>query len=70
MLYEFKSVLPEGVKVTILADRGFGDTKLYDFLKQDLGFDFVIRFRGNMFFNCFFELLKDHKNLEEILWII
>jgi hypothetical protein len=48
LLYEFKSVLPDDVKVTVLADRGFGDTKLYDFLKQDLGFDFVIRFRGNI----------------------
>jgi Transposase DDE domain len=48
LLVRFKEVLPEGVKVTVLADRGFGDTKLYDFLKQDLGFDFVIRFRGNI----------------------
>jgi len=48
LLCNFKSVLPEGVKVTVLADRGFGDTKLYDFLKQELGFDFVIRFRGNI----------------------
>jgi hypothetical protein len=48
LLCELKSVLPEGIKVTVLADRGFGDTKLYDFLKQELGFDFVIRFRGNI----------------------
>ena len=48
LLYHFKAVLPEGIKVTVLADRGFGDTKLYDFLKEDLGFDFVIRFRGNI----------------------
>jgi len=48
LLCRLKEVLPEGVKVTVLADRGFGDTKLYDFLKQDLGFDFVIRFRGNI----------------------
>ena len=48
LLSRFKEVLPEGVKVTVLADRGFGDTKLYDFLKADLGFDFVIRFRGNI----------------------
>lgn len=48
LLCQFKFVLPEGVKVTVLADRGFGDTKLYDFLKQDLGFEFVIRFRGNI----------------------
>jgi hypothetical protein len=32
--------------VTILADRGFGDQKLYELLKDQLGFDFVIRFRG------------------------
>ena len=48
LLSQFKSVLPEGVKVTVLADRGFGDTKLYDFLKKELDFDFVIRFRGNI----------------------
>jgi hypothetical protein len=48
LLCQFKSVLPKGIKVTVLADRGFGDTKLYDFLKQELAFDFVIRFRGNI----------------------
>jgi transposase len=40
-------VLPEGVAVTILADRGFGDTKLFDFL-DTLEFAYVIRFRGNI----------------------
>jgi hypothetical protein len=39
-------VLPEGVRVTVLADRGFSDTKLYRFLKEELGFDYIIRFRG------------------------
>ena len=48
LLFRFKEVLPPDVKVTVLADRGFGDTKLYDFLKKELGFDFVIRFRGNI----------------------
>lgn len=33
------------VAITLLADRGFGDQKLYRFL-QTLGWDFVIRFRG------------------------
>ena len=37
--------LAEDVKITLLADRGFGDQKLYRFL-QTLGWDFVIRFRG------------------------
>lgn len=48
VLHRLKEVLPEGAHVTVLADRGFGDTKLYNFLKTDLGFDFVIRFRGNI----------------------
>ena len=32
---------------TILADRGFGDVKLFEFL-ESLGFQYVIRFRGNI----------------------
>lgn len=40
-------VLPDGVTVTILADRGFGDCKLFDFLKK-LGLGYVIRFRSNI----------------------
>jgi Transposase DDE domain len=37
--------IDDDVDVVLLADRGFGDHKLYDFL-QLLGWDFVIRFRG------------------------
>src|SRR4051812_31672049 len=39
-------VLPDDVKVTLLADRGFADTKLFGFLAE-LGFDYVIRLKGN-----------------------
>jgi hypothetical protein len=46
LLERFREVVPAGVRVTILADRGFGDHKLYELLKDQLGFDFVIRFRG------------------------
>lgn len=35
------------VRVTLLADRGFGDHKLYRLLEA-LGWDYVIRFRGNI----------------------
>ena len=45
-LKKLAEVLPAGVNVTILADRGFGDTKLFGYLGT-LGFDYVIRFRGN-----------------------
>ena len=46
-LSRLKALLPEGVAVTILADRGFGDVKLFAFL-DGLGFRYVIRFRGNI----------------------
>src|SRR5215218_335000 len=39
-------VLSDDVKVTLLADRGFADTKLFGFL-DELGFDYVIRLKGN-----------------------
>lgn len=36
------------MKVLLVADRGFGDTKLYSVLQDELCFDYVIRFRGNI----------------------
>jgi Transposase DDE domain len=36
--------MPDGVRVTVLADRGFGDQKRYEQLHR-IGFDYVIRFR-------------------------
>lgn len=48
VLVRLKEVLLEDVRVLIVADRGFGDHKLYEFLEHELGFDFVIRFRGNI----------------------
>ncbi len=46
LLERFREVVPATTKVTVLADRGFGDHKLYELLKDQLGFDFIIRFRG------------------------
>jgi hypothetical protein len=40
-------VLPPGCRVTILADRGFADHKLFAYL-ADLGFAYVIRLGGNI----------------------
>lgn len=48
LLHRLKEILPKGVKVTVLADRGFGYTDFYHVLSQVLDFDFVIRFRGNI----------------------
>jgi hypothetical protein len=39
--------IPEEVSITLLADRGFGDQVLYQVLDL-LGWDYVIRFRGNI----------------------
>ena len=46
-LNRLKATLPEGASVTILADRGFGDVKLFEFL-ESLSFRYVIRIRGNI----------------------
>ncbi len=46
-LARLKQLVPADCAVTILADRGFGDHKLFGLLDQ-LGFDYVIRFRGNI----------------------
>jgi hypothetical protein len=45
LVEQLHDYINKDVKITLLADRGFGDRKLYDFL-QLLGWDFVIRFRG------------------------
>ena len=46
-LRRLADLVPSGCRVTILADRGFGDQKLVAFL-DTLGFGYVIRFRGNI----------------------
>jgi len=45
LLARLHAMLPQGVRVTIIADRGFGDHKLYELLKGQLGWDYIIRFR-------------------------
>jgi hypothetical protein len=46
-LCRLAELLPAGCRVTILADRGFGDQKLFAFLPT-LGFGCLIRFRGTI----------------------
>ena len=46
-LRRLAELVPPGCRVTILADRGFGDQKLFAFLGE-LGLGYVIRFRGNI----------------------
>lgn len=44
VLNRLREVVPESVRITVLADRGFGDQKFYALLEQ-LKFDYVVRFR-------------------------
>ena len=48
VLVRLAEMLPADIKVCIVADRGFGDQKLYRVLTEELKFDYVIRFRGNI----------------------
>lgn len=48
VLVRFAAALPGGIKVTVVADRGFCDHKLYRVLREELQFGFVIRMRANI----------------------
>lgn len=47
LLLRLRELVPADVKVTVLADRGFGDVELYEFMTR-LGFDYIVRFRGSI----------------------
>ena len=49
LLYRLHEVTPEGVKVTVVADRGFADCSLFEHLVRNLGFEYVTRLRGNFY---------------------
>ncbi|HZE16338.1 MAG TPA: IS4 family transposase, partial [Mycobacterium sp.] len=48
VLVQLAELLPADTKVCVIADRGFGDQKLYRMLSEELHFDYIIRFRGNI----------------------
>ena len=48
VLVRLAEALPADIAVCIVADRGFGDQKLYRVLSEELKFAYVIRFRGNI----------------------
>ncbi len=63
LLVRFREVLPPDTEVLLLADRGFGDQKLFDFLKE-LQFHYVIRFRGNIYVTA-----KDGERRKAVDWM-
>ncbi len=48
VLVRFAAALPDEIKVTVVADRGFCDHKLYRVLRDQLKFSFVSRMRANI----------------------
>ena len=48
LLLRLRDTLPNGVSVTVLADRGFCDQKMFSLLHEELGFNYVIRIRNNV----------------------
>lgn len=49
LLCRLHEVVPSGVAVTIVADRGFADCKLLRLLSEELGFDYVVRLRNQYY---------------------
>ena len=48
LLVKLREALPPDVEVLVLADRGFGDKKLFEFM-EELEFHYLIRFKGGTF---------------------
>jgi Transposase DDE domain len=48
LLVRLAEIIPADTKVLIVADRGFGGQRLYRLLTEELMFDYVIRFRGDV----------------------
>lgn len=49
LLVLLAELLDEGKKVTVVADRGFSDTKLFSFLSEELNFHYIIRIKKNTY---------------------
>lgn len=47
LLHRLRKLVPQTVRITIVADRGFGDQKLYAYLRE-LNMDYIIRFRQDI----------------------
>lgn len=64
VLVQLTETLPADIKVCIVADRGFGDQKLYRVLTQELHFDYVNRLRGNIKVTS-----ADGEEREALVWV-
>jgi len=58
VLRQAARVMPDGVEIILLADRGFADGKLMKYLKENLGWHFRIRIKGSFQFQMEGQWLK------------
>ena len=49
LLRALRTAIPAGVKVTVVADRGFGNGPVIQCLSEELGFEYVLRIRGDIY---------------------
>lgn len=56
LLYRFSKVVPDGVGVTVVADRGFADCNLFKYLDEELGFGYVIRLPASYYVFDYFSV--------------
>ena len=49
LLRALREAIPPGVQVTVVADRRFGNGPMFQYLSEDLGFEYVIRLRGDIY---------------------
>ena len=49
LLRALRAVVPAGVKVTVVADRGFGNGPVIQCVSEELGFEYVLRIRGDFY---------------------
>ena len=47
MLSRFKAVIPDNVRVTLVADRGFASYRFFEFIEKELEFNYVIRLKSS-----------------------
>lgn len=59
-----REIILKDVRVTVLADRDFGDTELYRFMEEELEFDYIIRFRDYILVTS-----KQGEEREASLWV-
>ena len=49
LLRALRHAMPAGVKVTVVADRGFGNGPVIQCVGEELGFEYVLRIRGDCY---------------------